>query len=1002
MSFRTTAQINSFIEKTQHRMDVPQQLYGDEPNSYGERAGGPKGWDKSLDPETGAYVETHLRACIFACWAYEQAAGNQAIPLVYKVINEHRPDILCDRTYFPSTPRDLRLMEKAGIPIFGIEHRHQLMDYDVIGTSISYPVLAINFVKQLEMSDIPCTWEDRYDPLTGKTHAGRYREPERWPMVVVGGQGFGAPEVLANIADAVFCGEAEDEPGQPGVGAMFGRIVVMKEQGRWQTDRMSCYADLAKEFPFMYFPTFVETVYDYEDRPSVNKIVGFFAGQGTDRFAEADKPVTKKSKQVVGFISKLPGLRIPIVKRFVRDLDAVPVLDNPPLLYEDPGMGAGDLETQRGCPAWCSFCALTYRQKPYRQRSVDFMVEFGKSLTKNTGGVHVAPFGPDFPMHTQKKLLIKSILENVTDDVDASSMRVDDFIADPSYILLQAHGGMDTVTLGVEGNSQRMRDLVGKGAADEDVKEAVARGIRAGIRKFKLYMIASLPGEDEGDIYRILNLAKELADIRDSLGSTARIQFSWTPLLIEGNTPFQWFSPTASNYALGDVWEEFRDIKIDFKLGGKAQKDKINFFQATQRASREVGKAMVEAVAATNSGCWGGAPRGLFESMEESLIRHGFLNGIADVYDERQKHDMFGWEHIDQGINVELMWVTYQQMKEFLENTDSATYDENFGDDYHGNEWIERCDTKCYGKTCGVCSVDDLKIRRGYIQGAAEEISVDLNKVAVIDERTVAMKVRAKVVKSDDKRFVENNHFRYAIRRAARRAGVPITKRTVKFSSDAMKFKDWTSGADFVEFALTSKRTGAELKKLIELMNVELGSAMQIVDFDIFPASTDALREDVDLSLFEMQIDTDVHATLEAIRKWNDADEVMMVFKDESRQLGIVREEVNGKDYVDDMWLVRDGHSLMIRMLCRGKANPYIVYAALFGKNSWVEAAEHPAVRMEAFLETDATQVDFFRPVCATCGLSIPVNLLDRPYDQDFCPRHLDDEEGRTVEMSYA
>ena len=82
-------------------------------------------------------------------------------------------------------------------------------------------------------------------------------------------------------------------------------------------------------------------------------------------------------------------------------------------------MGAGDLEAGRGCPAWCSFCALTYRQKPYRQRTVDVMTDFASEPAKNTGGIHLAPFCPDFPMHTQKKKLIESLLENVTDDIDA-------------------------------------------------------------------------------------------------------------------------------------------------------------------------------------------------------------------------------------------------------------------------------------------------------------------------------------------------------------------------------------------------------------------------------------------------------------------------------------------------------------------------------------------------------------------------------------------------------
>lgn len=691
MSYRTPVQIENFVKEKSHRLDMAVQYFGDEPNSYR------KNWDAAS-----------VRMCVFACWAYEQAAGNQAIPLVYKTVNAYKDSFLCDRSYFHSTPRDAKTFWNAGIPVFGVESKHQLADFDVIGTSISYPVLSINFVKQLQESDIPPTWCTREDE-DGNKFSGRHAEPERWPMVMVGGQCYGAPEVVANIADVVFCGEVEDEPGNPGLGVVLERIEVMKQDGRWGTERLNCYADLAREFNFLYFPCFVDVHYGYEDRPSVHAISGAYG-----------RETVHPSKQVIGVSSNIDGMRLPHVKRIVKDLNAVAGLTNPPLLYLDPGMGAGDAEVSRGCPAWCTFCALTYRQKPYRQRDVGYMVETTKELVKNTGGLHVAPFGPDFPMHTQKKALISAILENVTDEVDASSMRVDDFIADPSYILLQAHGGMDSVTLGVEGNSQRMRDLVGKGCADEDIKEAVARGIQAGINKFKLYMISALPGEDEGDIFRVMTLAKDLADIRDSMGSNARIQFSWTPMLIEGNTPFQWFAPTASNYALSETWEEFRDLKIDFKLGGKAQRDKILYFQLTQRASREIGLAMVEAVISMSRsgmffGCWGGAPKGLYERVEDRLVARGFLNGILDAYDERQKHDLFGWEMVDQGINVELLWVTYQQMLEFLENTSSDTYDQNFGDDYHGNEWIERCDTKSIaGSTLirladgSVLSIEDL------------------------------------------------------------------------------------------------------------------------------------------------------------------------------------------------------------------------------------------------------------------------------------------------------
>src|SRR3974377_1832593 len=47
----------------------------------------------------------------------------------------------CD---LPATPRDMEHLEDAALPAFGIETRHQLLDFDVVGTSVSYNVLFAN------------------------------------------------------------------------------------------------------------------------------------------------------------------------------------------------------------------------------------------------------------------------------------------------------------------------------------------------------------------------------------------------------------------------------------------------------------------------------------------------------------------------------------------------------------------------------------------------------------------------------------------------------------------------------------------------------------------------------------------------------------------------------------------------------------------------------------------------------------------------------------------
>src|ERR1043165_3306503 len=221
-------------------------------------------------------------------------------------------------------------------------------------------------------------------------------------MVIVGGQCYGAPEVLAPVVDCWWLGEVEDEPGNPGIGAVCPRIAGFKQSGAWTGDRIGCYRDLAREFSFLYFPRFVDVHYGYQDRSHA-------------------RGGPHPSQQVIGYSSNLSGMRLPLRRRYVKNLDQAAPLVAPPLLYSDPAMGSGDLEVGRGCPAWCSFCALTYRQKPYRQRSVDAVLDYADQFARNMGSVRMAPFSPDFPMYTQRKKLIAALLENVSDEVDAAT-----------------------------------------------------------------------------------------------------------------------------------------------------------------------------------------------------------------------------------------------------------------------------------------------------------------------------------------------------------------------------------------------------------------------------------------------------------------------------------------------------------------------------------------------------------------------------------------------------
>lgn len=799
-------------------------------------------------------------------------------------------------------------------------------------------------------------------------------------MVIVGGQAYCAPEFMAPVVDCVWLGEVEDEPGNPGISDVLARVEEFKKSGDWSDYRLACYEKLAQEFSFLYFPCFAVTEYEYQDRG-----------------------LPELSKQVIDVGNALHGVSRSSKARKVRNLDKAKLLTKVPLIYSDPQMGGGDLEVARGCPAWCSFCRLSWVTKPYRQESVERSIARAAEWRENMGSVEISPFGPDFPMHTQKKALLGGLMERVSDEVETSSMRIDDYIADDQYVLLQAAAGMDALTLGLEGNSQRMRDLAGKGTSDADVEACVIKAIRSGIRKIKLYLISNWPGEELADVERIVRLGRRLADIRDSFGEAAagiRIQFSWTPLLIEAQTPLQWFAPTPPDYNLQAAILALREEHIDVKIGTKAQPEKLAFFQACQRASRDAGEAIVDVIETYGTASWGAFPKDMRERLDEALVAHGFRNGLDDLFGERFEDDLFGWEHIDTGVSKQLMWKTYRKMLSFVVGTTGETYDDEVGGDYRGAEFVPRCDQQCSGKACGCCDRNDLELRQKYIAAAAGERDIVADPIRALDQTTIACRARVRLWGNPEHRFVSAEHWRFAVRRAAYRAqarieGFPqVSKRSIRLASESARFRDWVVGADYADIGLASVPEG--ISRFGELLAEELSDWVQVTGIQLYDAAASLPPRAP--SFCQLELDESPVAVRTALEKWDAAVAIPVRIRDESFYRGLTAEDGDAKEHVRDFWLVRTGGAYALRMILSGRVGPYQAAAALLGKPSWIDLARHHVLRYEFFTSADLAQGDLLRGSCAGCGHAIPESLLGKAFSAFYCPRCQDEGGGGDLE----
>jgi hypothetical protein len=953
MTGRSPESISRWLDQHLYKFDGPQQFLGTEPNAAR------RPWDAAK-----------VRWLLAASWDYSQAAGNMALPAVYDAIHKAGTYSLSDRWYLPATPRDMDLLERGQVPAFGIESRHQALDFDVVATSISYTVLFMNFCKTLSASGIPLRWKDR---------AG---DPGAYPMVMAGGQAYCAPEFMAPVADCVWLGEAEDEPGNPGIAAVCEAIAQMKADGLWREERALCYQMLAREFNFLYFPRFTAVDYRYEARG-----------------------LPGPTKMVSGYRSLLPGLGTRFKVRRVASLDNADLMTSAPVLFADPGMGSGDIEVARGCPAWCSFCRIGWVTKPPRQESTGRSVARALAWRDNMGSTDISLVAPDPPMHTEKKRLIAELLETVTGKVDASSMRIDDYIGDPDFALLLQVSGTTSLTLGLEGNSQRMRDLAGKGTSDDDVAKAVARAIRAGVRKVKLYFITNWPGEELADVMRIVELGKRLADIRDSFGLAAagvQIIFSWTPLLIEAQTPLQWFEVTPPDYMLQAALDELREHRIWIKIGSKASPPKLAFFQACQRASRDAGEAIVDVIENYGAASWGGFPKDMREKLDEALVAHGFRNGLDDIFGERFYEDLLGWEHIDTGVKRSLMWRAYRDMVELLEGTDAETYDSDIPEGYHGNEWVPRCDQQCSGNACGVCDREDLELRRRYVQAVDRDLAAD--PVRPLDQSTVAQRVRLRVERPEAFRFVTGTFLEYAIRRAAYRARHDIAghmsrrgrtsvfpllaAESVRLVSAGTGYRERSAGVDYAEFGLTAVADREDLGEYLIKMAVHVQPHLHWSgNYAVLPAAAKLPARPV--GLWELEVADDPVTLARRLRWWDDAETVPVLIRADSFYAGTTAQPGDAREHVCDFWLARDGQRTVLRMLLKGRLGPYQAYAALAGKASWLEAARYTARRLEFF--SGGAQA------CEGCGLPVPSSLLDVPWSERFCPRCGDEAEGKVI-----
>lgn len=119
---------------------------------------------------------------------YEVGASNLGHIILYSILNA-QPRQLCDRAYLPA-PDLCAKLRSTQTPLFAVESKRSLLEFDILGFSLAYELGATNVLEMLDLAGIPLTWQARSN--------GDY------PLIFAGGQtATSNPEPYADFFDFI-------------------------------------------------------------------------------------------------------------------------------------------------------------------------------------------------------------------------------------------------------------------------------------------------------------------------------------------------------------------------------------------------------------------------------------------------------------------------------------------------------------------------------------------------------------------------------------------------------------------------------------------------------------------------------------------------------------------------------------------------------------------------------------------------------------------------------
>jgi len=541
-----------------------------------------------------------VRVCLAFPDIYDLGMSNLGLAILYDILNA-LPDALAERAYMPWVDM-LAVMREESIPLYSLESKRPLADFDILGFSLPSEQLYTNVLEMLDLAGLPVR------------AAGR---DESHPLVIAGGHATFNPEPMADFVDAFVIGDGEEA-----IVELVRAYQAVRGEGREVQLRA-----LAR-VPGIYVPRLYDVRYNAD---------------GT----------------IAAIESNVPDLSMPVLKRVVSPLPPPPTRLIVPSV--DVSHNRAAIEIQRGCTRGCRFCHAGVVTRPVRERPVEEVLTAIEAILPQTGFEEVGLLSLSSSDYSGIDALVQAIIGRFGDrhlSISLPSLRADSFSVGLAEAVAQ--GRRTGFTFAPEAATERMRETINKPISADQMLDVAQEVFDLGWRTIKLYFLIGLPGERMEDVQAIADLSQAVWKLgRKAHGRKVQVNVSVNTLIPKPHTPFQWvgMAPADSiqeKQALLRRALRGRGLKLDYSDSGMALLE-----AALARGDRRLGAVVQRAWKL------GACFDAWDERRDDDAWRQAFEENGLDpgfyAYRERPPEEIFPWEVVSAGVRKAFLLKEYQR-----------------------------------------------------------------------------------------------------------------------------------------------------------------------------------------------------------------------------------------------------------------------------------------------------------------------------------------------------